>query len=96
MRRRAREQVVRVQNVTGTSLTLAAAQALTPGHSYTWFVGVASTKGQAETWSPSQQFTIPSLTAPTTTARTPSSRRRSRPLPGPVWPGDYHYDLQGG
>src|SRR5262249_48196192 len=40
-------QVLRLRNVTATSLTLSTAQALAAGHSYRWWVAAVSTNGQA-------------------------------------------------
>jgi hypothetical protein len=39
--------VLTIPNVTGTSYTLGTAQALTPGHGYTWSVTAVSSNGQA-------------------------------------------------
>ena len=64
-------QATRYSNLTGTSLTLTAAQALTPGNNYTWTVGMVVAAGQAETWSSGQTFSIPALAAPTASAGRP-------------------------
>jgi hypothetical protein len=52
--------VVSQQNLTGSSYTLTGG--LTPGHSYTWWIGAAN--GSTTAWSASQTFTIPALAAP--------------------------------
>ncbi len=48
--------------------TLAASQALTPGHSYTWYAGAVS--GKNITWGSGTNFTVAALTAPTPTSPT--------------------------
>jgi hypothetical protein len=53
------------KNVNGTSYTLTAAQALTPGHSFTWYVAAVSTNGHAKVWGGPQTFSIDVLAAPT-------------------------------
>ena len=50
---------------TGTSLALAGAQALTPGHRYTWWVASVSTNGAATVWSVGRQLTIAAMATPT-------------------------------
>src|SRR5439155_13580689 len=57
--------IVSIGNVTGTSVTLSAAQALTPGLSYTWTVTAVSTNGQASSKSTPAVFSIDALPAPT-------------------------------
>jgi hypothetical protein len=57
-------QVLNVPQVTGTSFTVAAAQQLTPGHSYMWWAGAVSGNGQGITWSSGQSLTIAPLAAP--------------------------------
>jgi hypothetical protein len=57
-------QVAVLPGGTGTSLTLTAAQALTPGHTYLWWVAAVSTNGQGLTWSAGGSFTIAALAAP--------------------------------
>jgi uncharacterized repeat protein (TIGR01451 family) len=52
--------VVSQQNLTGTSYT--PTMALTPGHSFTWWIGAAS--GKATVWSAAQTFSIAALMAP--------------------------------
>ena len=54
--------VVTNPSVSGISFTLSTAQALTPGHNYTWFVGAAPAKGAIE-WS-SETFALAALPAP--------------------------------
>jgi len=61
----ATKKVLTITGVTGTSYTLTTAQALTPGHSFTWSVTAVSTDGKARAQSQSAAFTIAPLTAPT-------------------------------
>jgi hypothetical protein len=61
-------QVIRMPNVTTTSVALTSAQALTPGNSYIWWVGSVSTNGLVTVWNPGQTFMIQSLAAPVTTS----------------------------
>ena len=53
-----------LQSLTGTSEQFTASQALTPGHTYTWYSGAISASG-AIAWSGPQNFSIAALTAPT-------------------------------
>ncbi len=56
-----------------TSYALTAAQALTPGHSFTWYIGAVSANGQAVAWSsPGVSFSIAAVGAPT--ANTPNTQ----------------------
>jgi len=57
-------QVITIGKLVGTSYTLTAAQALTPGHKYTWSVTAVSTNGMATIASNSKNFSIAALTAP--------------------------------
>jgi Ca2+-binding RTX toxin-like protein len=59
--------VLTIPNLTGTLRTLSTAQALTPGHSYTWSVTAFSSNGRASVSSVSQSFTVEPLAAPATT-----------------------------
>ena len=52
------QQVIRLSDVPGTTLTLTAAQALTLGHQYQWKVGAVSVNGLVEIWSTSQAFAV--------------------------------------
>ena len=52
-------------SITGTSFTPDLSQALTPGHSYTWYIGAVSTNGIAVAWSAPQSLSLPSLVQPT-------------------------------
>jgi phosphatidylethanolamine-binding protein (PEBP) family uncharacterized protein len=54
-------------NVSGTSFRPSAAQALTPGHTYTWYVGSVSDNGLVTTFDLNTpfNFTLVPLTAPT-------------------------------
>jgi hypothetical protein len=61
---RATGQSLSVGKLTGTSYTLTAAQALTPGHSFTWSVTAVSSNGLATTAGTSANFTIAALSAP--------------------------------
>ena len=45
-------------SVSGVTFTPGPSQALTPGHSYTWYVGAESTNGAAVAWSGPQSFTL--------------------------------------
>ncbi len=45
--------------------TVPPTQALTPSHSFQWYVGSVSTNGQAIVWSAGQKFTIAPLAPPT-------------------------------
>ena len=59
-------QVVVLQAGAGaTSLVVPPSKALTPGHSFTWWVGAVSTNGLATSWDQGQGFSIAPLTAPT-------------------------------
>ena len=55
---------INVPNVIGTSYTATAAQALTPGHSFTTYVYAFTTSNQAYSLS-KQTFALPALAAPT-------------------------------
>ncbi len=50
---------------TGTSFTLPPALALTPGHSFIWYVAAVSTNGAIVTWNAGQSFNLAALAAPT-------------------------------
>jgi uncharacterized repeat protein (TIGR03803 family) len=54
-----------ITNLTGVTYTLTAAQALTPGHSFTWSVTAVSTNGKATAAASPLQFAVAPLTAPT-------------------------------
>ena len=52
-------------NVIGATFTLSAAQALTPGHTFTWYVGAISTNGLVNSYLTSgRTFTLAALSAP--------------------------------
>ena len=51
-------QVVRLKNLTSTSLTLAASLALKQGQKYVWWIGAVSVNGQATAWSSGLTFTV--------------------------------------
>ena len=55
--------VINNNNVSGTSFTLSTSQALTPGHSYTWYIAAVSTNGTAYTFSGAQTFSLAALAA---------------------------------
>jgi hypothetical protein len=57
--------IVSIGNVTGTSVTLSAGQALTPGLTYMWTVTAVSTNGQATSKSSPAAFSLDALSAPT-------------------------------
>jgi hypothetical protein len=60
--------VINLPNVSGTTFTPSTAQALTPGHSFTWFAIAMSTNGQAFNYLPSgQSFSLDALAAPALT-----------------------------
>ncbi len=60
--------VVTVSAAAGTaSAVVPSASALTPGHSFTWWIGAVSTNGLVTSWSPGQVFSIAALSAPTPT-----------------------------
>jgi hypothetical protein len=61
------------------SYTLTAAQALSPGFTYRWWIGAVSSNGQAATWSSARTFSIPTLAAPTPTFGTLSSKSIAGP-----------------
>jgi hypothetical protein len=61
-------QVLNVSKLTGISYALTAAQALTPGHSYSWSVTAVSTNGQATIASIIQSLAVAPLTAPVLTS----------------------------
>jgi hypothetical protein len=58
--------VVRTRDIVGTTTyALTAAQALTPGHTYTWSVIAVSRNGRIRVAGPSMTFTVAALAAPT-------------------------------
>ncbi len=57
-------QVLTIPNVTGTNYTLTTAQALTPGHRFTWSVTAISTNGRSTVASLVGSFSVAALTAP--------------------------------
>ncbi len=75
---KATHRVLTIAGLTGTSYTLTAKQALTPGHSYTWSVTAVSRNGQASaasTAASNPTFTVgpmaaPALNGPTGSANT--------------------------
>jgi hypothetical protein len=84
------KHTVTITNLTGRSYTLTAAQALTPGHSFTWSVKAVSTNGKATAAGSSASFAIAALTAPTGLVFTSASGTFS-------WqavPDAGHYSLQ--
>ena len=52
-------------NVSGTSFTPSTAQALTPGHSFTWYIGAVSTNSAGVSFSGPTGFSLAPMTAPT-------------------------------
>jgi hypothetical protein len=64
--------VLTVAKVTATTYALTAAQALTPGHSYTWTVTPLSASGKALTPGSSLSFQVQPIGAPTPSAPTGS------------------------
>jgi len=57
--------VLRNANAAGTSWTPSASQALTPGHSYMWYVGAVTTDGLSTTWNNGLSITVASMSTPT-------------------------------
>jgi predicted phage tail protein len=86
-------QFVRLRNVSGTSVTLTAAEALTPGHNFRFYVGAVSTNGMATSWSGAQFFNITALTAPVPTAPTGTSTTDTPTFSWGAVSGANHYDL---
>ncbi len=87
--------VVNPVTMSGTSYTIGATQALTPGHSYSWSVAAVSMNGKASTASAAQTFTLTALPAPTLTAPIgPIAPSSGYDTPTFVWsgiPGADHY-----
>ena len=54
---------INIPSISGTSYTPSTSQALTPGHSYTWYIGATASSG-AVSWS-WESFTLAALAAPT-------------------------------
>ena len=79
--------------LTGTSFTPSAAQALTPGHSYTWYIGAESNNGAAAIgWSGPQTFTLAPLAQPALKGPSaPTSAAASTTLSWNPVPGANHY-----
>jgi hypothetical protein len=86
-------QVVRNMNATGTSFTLPAAQALSPGDSYRWYIGAVSTNGKATFWSGARFFNIAPLPAPTPSAPTGTLSTDQPTFTWTAVTGAAHYDL---
>ena len=59
------QPVISQSSVVGVTYAPLASQALTPGHSYTWYIGAESTNGNAIAWSGPQGFTLAPLAQPT-------------------------------
>ncbi len=57
--------VIQIPNATGNAWTTGTAQALTPGHNYTWWVAATSTNGSQGHWSAGQNFSLAAPAAPT-------------------------------
>jgi hypothetical protein len=85
-----------VPNITGNTYQLGAAQALTPGDSYTWYVGAQSTNG-TPAFSNGLSFSVAPLTAPTPTGPSGSiAAAAGYDTPALTWdavPGANHYVL---
>jgi hypothetical protein len=58
--------VINEPNVAGTSFT--PSTALTPGHSFTWYVGACTTNAAETVWSSAQVFTLAGLARPSPTS----------------------------
>ena len=56
--------VLQVPNVNGNVWTPSAAQALTPGHSFTWWVAAVGGNGTRGPWSNGQNFSLAALATP--------------------------------
>ena len=56
--------VINRQDLLGTSYTAVAAEALTPGHGYLWYVFDYSTNGQVWNYAPAQAFSLANLPGP--------------------------------
>ncbi|HWY88914.1 MAG TPA: hypothetical protein VNX28_19530, partial [Gemmataceae bacterium] len=56
-----------------TNATVPSTSALTPGHSFTWWIGAVSTNGLATSWNQSRTFSIAPLAAPAATSPAPSA-----------------------
>jgi hypothetical protein len=67
------KSTVTITNLTGSSYTLSAALALTPGHDYTWSVTAVSTNGKATVASGIAAFQVLPLGAPTPSSPIDSS-----------------------
>ena len=74
--------VVNVPSVSGTTYALTTAQALTPGHIFTWHVYAVSTNGQGYTESAAQTFTLAGLAAPIQSGPSGSS---TNAIPTFIW-----------
>jgi RHS repeat-associated protein len=83
-----------VPNLTGTTYQLTAAQALTPGHSYTWYLGVVGASGQP-TFGNGTSLWVAPLSAPTPTGPSGSiAAAAGYDTPTLTWddvPGANHY-----
>jgi hypothetical protein len=66
------QPVIDLPNLTGTSFTPSAAQALTPGHNFIWYVLAFSTNGLAYNFLPGQTFSLAALPSPVLSAPTGS------------------------
>ena len=62
-----------IANLTGSSYTLTAKQALTPGHNFSWSVTTFSTNGKATAQSAAAKFTIAPIASPTALVFTSSN-----------------------
>ena len=54
-----------VTGITGTTFTPSTSQALTPGHSYTWYIAAISANNAVQAWSGPQTFSLNAMTPPT-------------------------------
>ena len=60
-----KQPLIANSSITGTSFTPSASEALTPGHSYTWYIGAESANGQAMAWSGPAALSLAALAQPT-------------------------------
>jgi hypothetical protein len=67
------QAVIGNANVNGTSYTVGAPEALTPGHRFTWYIGAESTNNVVNSYLVAgQKFRLDALAAPTLTAPAPN------------------------
>jgi hypothetical protein len=77
----------------GTSYTVTAAQALTPGHTYRWWVRALDNSGNLTGWSAQGNFSVAALAAPTATAPGGTITTTTPTFTWTTVSGANHYDL---